>query len=310
MMRLICVVGLSGALALGACSSSSSNKNDSGAGGSTADGSTDVVDAGPALVTVSGTAAPHPLTAGLDPTAATTQFNMINVAVVDPSIVLSNPAAAPLAGGALDTSTGNCPAATGCAWSFDNVNISGISLGLVGILSDARTASPVWVKTGTGAGAGDFIAMEKQTRAPITNRPLFAVSTMSEAKLAAFAATVLSDTTIVAGSLTQRGFMIASILGKQSAGAMPVMGATLTPTDATRVNIIYPSADFMSVGTSTSATGTVLVVPKAGGTNATPVVTSWAVTAPSGDTRVWPTLTAGSTPGTAFVILFAANETP
>lgn len=310
MMRLMCAMGLSGALAISACSSSSgtTSTTDSGVGGSSADAGKDaVVDAGPALVTVSGTAAPHPLTVALDPTAS---FTMINVAVVDPSVVLANPAAPPLQGGALDTSAANCPAATGCAWSFDNVDISKISLGLVGILSDARTASPVWVKTGTGAGAEDFIVMTQQTRAPITNRPLFAISTGTEAMLAGFAATVLSDTTIVAGSLTQRGFMVATIVSKLSQGAMPVAGATLTPTDASRVNLIYPTANFMSVGTSTSANGTVLVVPKTGGAGATPVVTSWAVTAPTGDTRVWPTLTAGSTPGTAFVILFAANETP
>lgn len=306
MMRIICAVGLSGALAISACSSSSkSNGGDGGvggAGGSAVDAGTDA-----ALVTVSGTAAPHPLTAGLDPTAS---FTMINVAVVDPSVVLATPAAPPLAGGPLDVSTTNCSATTGCAWSFNNVDISKISLGLVGILSDARTASPVWVKTGTGAGAEDFVMMHQQSREPITGRPLFAVSTGSEAKLAAFAAAVLPDNTIVAGSLTQRGFMIASILGKQSAGAMPVAGATLTPMDLTRVNVIYPSADFTTVLTSTSATGTVLVVPKIGGAGAAPVVTSWSVTAPTGDTRVWPTLTAGSTPGTAFVILFAANETP
>jgi hypothetical protein len=306
MMRLICAVGLSGALALSACSSSSGNSGAGGSGGS-ADGGQDTATDAPTGVMISGTAAPHPLTAGLDPTAS---FTMINVAVVDPYVVISNPTAPPLAGKALDISTTNCSATTGCAWSFDNVDISKITLGLVGILDDQRTTGRVWVKTGTGAGASDFVTMHNQTKEPITNRPLFAVSTMSEAKLAAFAAVVLADNTIVAGSLTGRGFMIGSILGKQSAGAMPVAGATLTPTDATKVNVIYPSADFMSAGTSTSATGTVLVVPKASVANAVPVVTSWTVTAPTGDTRTWPMLTAGSTPGTAFVILFAANETP
>ncbi len=306
MMRLICAVGLSGALAISACSSSSGNSGAGGSGGS-ADGGQDAATDAPTGVMISGTAAPHPLTAGLDPTAS---FTMIGVAVVDPSVVLSTPLAPPLAGAALDTSSGNCPATTGCAWSFNNVDISKISLGLVGILSDLRTASPVWIKTGTGAGAEDFVMMHQQSKEPITGRPLFAVSTGSEAKLAAFAAAVLADPTIVAGSLTQRGFMIASILGKPSAGAAPVAGATLTPTDASKVNVLYPSADFMSAGTSTSATGTVLVVPKLGGASAIPVVTQWMVTAPTGDTRVWPALTAGSTPGTAFVILFAANETP
>ncbi len=182
---------------------------------------------------------------------------------------------------------------------------------MVGILSDARTTNRVWVKTGTGAGAEDFVMMHQQSHAPITDRPLFAVSTMTEAKLAAFAAAMLPDATIVAGSLTQRGFMLASILTKRSEGAAPVMGAKLTPTDASKVNILYPSIDVMSNGTSTSALGTVLVVPKIGGANAIPVVTQWSVTAPTGDTtHTWPMLTAGSTPGTAFVILFAANETP
>lgn len=306
MMRLICAVGLSGALALSACSSSSGPSGAGGSGGS-ADGGQDAATDAPKGVMISGTAAPHPLTAGLDPGAS---FTMINVAVVDPYVVISNPAAPPLAGKALDISSANCPMTTGCAWSFDNVDISGITLGLVGILDDQRTTGRVWVKTGTGAGAGDFVMMHNQTKEPITNRPLFAVSTMSEAKLAAFAAAALTDTTIVAGSLTGRGFMIASILGKQSAGATPVAGATLTPADASKVNVIYPSADFMSVGTSTSATGTVLVVPKASAATAAPIVTAWTVTAPTGDTRTWPVLTAGSTPGTAFVILFAANETP
>src|SRR5947209_4743956 len=163
MMRLICAVGLSGALAVSGCSSSSGNKADSGVGGSMGnDAGGDAADGGPALVTVSGTAAPHPLAKALDPNAVT-NFTMINVAVVDPAIVIANPTAPPLQGGALDTSAGNCPSGT-CAWSFDNVNISNISLGLVGILDDARTTGRLWVKTGTGAGSSATINMFKMTR--------------------------------------------------------------------------------------------------------------------------------------------------
>jgi hypothetical protein len=61
------------------------------------------------------------------------------------------------------------------------------------------------------------------------------------------------------------------------------------------------------VGTSTSATSTILVVPKPVA-QPTSIVAAWTVTPPSGDTRTWPPLMAGSTPGTAFVILFAAAE--
>jgi hypothetical protein len=303
MMRLICAVGLSGALAVSACSSSSGNKNDSGAGGSMADGGGDAADAGPALVTVSGTAAPHPLAKALDPNAVT-NFNMINVAVVDPAIVIANPTAPPLQGGALDTSAGNCSATAGCAWSFDNVNISGISLGLVGILDDARTTGRLWVKTGTGAGSAATINMFKQTRAPITNVPLFAVSVATEGALSMFAAAALQDTTITPGTLTARGFMIGTVVSSV-ASPTPVMGATITTSD-TRVSILYPSDNFMSAGTSTASHGSFLVVPKPVA-NPTAIVATWTVTPPSGDTRTWPMLTAGSTPGTAFVILFAAN---
>jgi hypothetical protein len=267
------------------------------------DGGGDAADAGPALVTVSGTAAPHPLAKALDPNAVT-NFNMINVAVVDPAIVIANPTAPPLQGGALDTTAGNC-GATGCAWSFDNVNITNISLGLVGILDDARTTGRLWVKTGTGAGSAATINMFKMTRAPIMNVPLFAVSVATEGALSMFAAVALQDTTIMPGTLTARGFMIGTVVSSLATGAMPVMGATVTTTD-TRVNILYPSADFMSVGASTASHGSFLVVPKPVA-NPTAIVATWTVTPPAGDTRTWTSLTAGSTPGTAFVILFAAN---
>jgi hypothetical protein len=232
------------------------------------------------------------------------------VAVVDPAVVIANPAAPPLAGGPLDTTTaGNC-GASGCAWSFPSVDISKISLGLVGLVDDMRTANKLWVRTGTGAGASSFITMIKSTRAPITDRRLFAVSKATEAKLALFAAAALSDASIVAGSLEARGFMLATVVGKVSESTPPVAGAMITTSDM-RTNIIYPNADFSGVSmTGTAAHGTVLVVPKMAADAGIPtsIVASWTITSPSGDTRVWPSLTAGTSPGTAFVLLFAANE--
>ena len=40
----------------------------------------------------------------------------------------------------------------------------------------------------------------------------------------------------------------------------------------------------------------------------TSVVATWMVTPPASDTRTWTDLTAGTSPGTAFVLLFAAND--
>ncbi len=305
MSKLRFAIGVVGALALGACSSSSGPPADGGTGGG--DGGQDVAaDAGPALVTVSGTASPHPLTPLLE-TPTPTDFSMMAVAVVDPSVVLANAAAPPLKGGPLDTSPANCPAGA-CAWSFDNVDITNISLGLVGIVQDTRTTNPLWVKTGTGAGSADFLTMIRMTRQPITGRILYAVSKATEGKLAAFSALVIPDTTIVAGTLETRGFMIGTVVGKVSAGAAPVAGAVITTSAANlaRASIVYPNADFTGVGTSTAAHGTFLVVPKPV-TPQTSIVGTWSVTPPTGDTNTWTPLTAGTTPGTAFVILFAAN---
>jgi len=306
-MRLSSTLGfgltLVGALAVGACSSSNGNPVDSGSDtGAPADTSTAI------NVAVSGTAAPHPLTTpvGMNPA---TDFSELQVAVVDPAVVIANPSAPPLAGGPLNTMPANC-GASGCAWSFDSVDISKISLGLVGIVDDTRTTNKLWVRTGTGAGAASFITMEKTTKAPITDRRLFAVSKNTEAALAMFAAVVLQDPSIVPGSLEARGFMLATVVGKLSEGAAPVAGAMITPLNDSRTNVIYPNATFTGVGTTTAAHGTVLVVPKMAADAGTPtsIVASWMVTPPSGDSRTWANLTAGTSPGTAFVLLFAANE--
>jgi hypothetical protein len=291
--------GLSGALALGGCSSDSTKPSvDAGVDVAAADVPPDL---GPPLVTISGTAAPHPLTTplGMNPAA---DFSQLAVAVVDPAVVIASPTAPPLKGGALDTSAGNC-GATGCAWSFDNVDIGGISLGLVGIVDDTRTpaTSRLWVKTGTGSGASDFINMIKSTRAPITDRRLFAVSKATEAALSMFAMRHVPDTTIAAGTLEARGFMLGTVIGTD---LLPVAGATVAiPPTESRLSILYPDDTFSDVGrTSTASHGTILVVPKMPAP--TSIVTSWTVTAPGG---TWPTLTAGTSPGTAFVLLFPQN---
>ncbi|HET6148868.1 MAG TPA: hypothetical protein VFH68_15130 [Polyangia bacterium] len=291
-------LALAGALALGACSSSNGNPVDSGVD------TTAPMDTSTAInVSIAGIAAPHPITTlvGMNPL---TDFAQLLVAVVDPMVVIATPTAPPLAGGALDTSPANCT--SGCAWGFPSVDISKIQLGLVGIVDDARTADKLWVKTGTGAGSAAFITMEKASMAPITGIRLFAVSKATEAGLATFAGTYGPDSTVAPGVLESRGFMLATVVDKLSVGAGPVAGAMITTSD-TRTHIIYPNAAFNGLSTTgTAAHGTVLVVPK----SATPtsIVATWTITPPTGDTHVWPSFTAGTSPGTAFALLFPANE--
>ena len=268
------------------------------------DASTDL---GPITVTVSGTAAAHPITAalGMNPPG---DFNQLVVAVADPVAMIVNPAALPLAGGSLDTSASNCAATGSCPWAFDNVDLRNLSLGLIGLIDDGRApASRIWLKTGNAVASAALVDAARMNGQPITDRRLFAVSRSTEASLAQLMAATLGDAAIVAGSLESRGFILGTIAGKASQGNAPVAGATVSVASSeTRFNIVYPNAAFTGVGTATAAHGTFLAVPKLA--SAPVIVTSWTVTAPTGDTRVWPSLTAGSTPGSAFVLMMSANE--
>jgi hypothetical protein len=165
--------------------------------------------------------------------------------------------------------------------------------------------------TVSGAGSSAFIGMHQASHAPITGVRLFGVSKATEGKLAMFTAAFATDAalpghaTIVAGDLETRGFMLGTVINKVSEGGMPVMGAMVTTTD-TRATILYPNADFSGVGTSTAAHGTILVVPKLAAPGS--IVATWKVMPPSGDAHTWADSTAGTSPGTAFVLLFPASE--
>ena len=307
---IVLALTLVSAFSLGACgklkpadtsgaAGSTGTAGSTGAAGSTtgAGGTTNV------LVTISGTAAPHPLNAALL-AGQTLDFSMLKVSIVDPAAVILNPNATPLGSMALDTSTGNCDATNGCKWMLTGVNITNPNLlGLVGTLEDTRTGDArVWVKTGTGMGTmADVGNARMNPGSPITDRRAFIVSRALEAKLGAFLGPALG-TTFAPGDLEARGFLIGHVVGKVSLGAMPVAGAKVAATGP--FDYVYPNADFSGVGTTTSANGLFLMVPK----EAKAVVASWDVVPPAGDTRTWETHLAGANPNNAFVIILQASE--
>ena len=255
------------------------------------------------LVTISGTAAPHPLNAMLNQ-GSVAPFTDLTVGIVDPAAVLTNPGAPPAASMALDTTTEPC-----CQFSFPGVDITNITLGLVGSLEDQRTGDArLWVKTGTGIGTADFLKQVRMAPAPITDRRVFGVSRTLEGKLVAFVNKVLG-LTLAPGDLETRGFLIGHVVGKLSEGHPDpggVIGATVTPggTAAASFDLIYPDATVSEKGTATAASGIFLMIPKA----AAPIVTTWDIVPPDGDTHTWPQYLAGSNPGNAFVAIMPANE--
>jgi hypothetical protein len=284
--------------------------------GGTADAATDAADAHVATDTASATdaatdvaadgatdtAADAATTEAGAPAATNADFSMLKVAIVDPTAVITNPNATPLASTTLDTSAANCTSA-GCAFSLTGVDITNQTLGLVGTLEDKRTGDArLWVKTGTGMGTKAFVDAAKAAKAPIMDRRAFIVSRKLEAKLVTFVNGALG-TTLAAGDLEARGFLIGHVLDKLSTATTPAVMA-----QGTNLDVIYPNATFTGKGTVTSASGIFLMVPKLVNGVAQPVVTSWMVNPPAGDTRAWEPHLAGTNPGNAYVLIMPANE--
>ncbi|HEY2731040.1 MAG TPA: hypothetical protein VGK52_13945 [Polyangia bacterium] len=258
-------------------------------------------------VSISGTAAPHPLNQAL--LMKNEDFSMLKIAIVNPTEVILNPDATPLGSMALDTSAANCDATTGCKWTLAGVDITNLSIGLVGTLEDTRTGTArLWVKTGTGMGTAADLAAVRAAPAPIVDRRAFAVSRELEAALGQFVGQVLKIT-LAPGDLETRGFLIGHVVGKLSEGPMPAGVAGATVSAMGNFDVIYPNATFSGAGTATAATGIFLMVPRPTDAGAfEPVVTMWDVVPPAADTRTWASHIAGSNPSNAFVIIMPANE--
>jgi hypothetical protein len=173
-----------------------------------------------------------------------------------------------------------------------------------------RASNPVWVLTGTGAGTIGTIMAHQASGAPLTNERAFAISKGTETALAAFVSPALPTPItppLTGADLEARGYMIGHVVGKVAEGAPPIAGATVAPMVQNKIDIVYPNATFTGVGTSTAPHGIFLAIPRVSGTPAS-VVTTWTITPPTGETRTWPMYTAGTNPGSAFVILMVAND--
>jgi len=255
----------------------------------------------PILIPVSGVARSHPLNVVAAGTGGSVDFTQMKVSVVDPVTVMADPDSLPLAGSTLDTGTANCPDGA-CAWSFPAVELRGLSLGLVTILEDTRTANPLWFKTGTGiADAAKLTALRKNP-APLADTRAYGVTRATEDMIRRFVNLAKPEENFGPGGLFERGFLLGMVVGKESENLPPIEGAKVQ-TSTTHLEIMYPNADYSAVATSTSSTGVFVAVPKGeGGT-----VSDWTAVPPDGETRKWHTRKAGTNPNTVFVFMFNAD---
>jgi hypothetical protein len=255
-------------------------------------------------IEVSGTFSPHPVSAGFNLAAqqagaAALSYGAqgdITLQLVDPVDVIANPTGfEPLAEQKLDVTkcAANDKTVFACAFVFADVDISGLSLGLVALAIDGRATSE-FVRTNTGLFGSSGLGELLQSGGDKTDAKVFAVSSAS---LSVAAFTGKSEAALLAD-----GFLFGMTL---SANATPVGGTTLTAGDTSQLGIVYPNDTYNGVSTATNSAGFFIGVGNPA-TGAAAVNTSLEA---AGGGKTWAKLPAvGTTKGTAFVLMYLADD--
>lgn len=247
-------------------------------------------------VTVSGAGFPHILSTEFA-TDHTTDFTQMSISLVNPARVLQGDFT-PLVQSTLVEDAACAPAEPyeyACEWMFNDVDLEGVNLGLVAAIDDLPEAPDRWLKTGTGIAAGDKVLDLRASGAALTNALAFAVSHEAEAKLALFVGKA-------AGALEASGFVVGRIVTRIGT---PVGGAMLQLDNPDMFDLYYLNDDLQGVNQdrTSAAHGLFLAVPK-NPDAAAPNMTHWGVQGASG---TWTPRLAGTTKGTAFVLVLKEN---
>ena len=196
----------------------------------------------------------------------------------------------------------NNPSVPNCLMSFTNVDVSGLSLGLIALIIDNRVA-PQFAPTNAGIfGAGTVVALKADPTPGYPTAFFQAVSLESLDTVATIAGTT------GAAALTQ-GAMFGMMLSARTPapGLSPVSGIVITePTGAT--TITYPDAALAGTTAATDAYGFFFAVSNAAAPPAA-VIAPWIASQPDdspGGLHV--PLTAGTNPGTVFVLNWVAES--
>ena len=323
MKKGLCLLGTVLAMMLYGCNTT--DDDDTGGGGTT------IIE--PINITVSGTLAPHPISAAINtavnaegvPTKAFSltwgEAGDIRIEIVSPEAVLESPTGyVPLAEGDLDITT--CSAVTlECTWSFDNVDISLLKLGLVALIWDKRD-TPDFDTTNVGLfGSGTVTSLQAANGAVnATGLSGYAVSVEARTGMAALTADSGDTTTTYdAATMLANGYIFGLMLDNtvDSAGAPdpgPVFGATTTNEGlAGDIDTFYPSSTLGALDTKTGIAGFFFGVADSNNAH----VNAWTACLPSNTSATgecddepdysWSGLTAGTNPGTAFVLNWVAD---
>jgi len=218
-----------------------------------ADAGTDAgTDAGPVtcgsdtMITVSGVAAIHPVSAMMDPTAT---MDGVTISLEDPALVLGGRDAVLKyedCTKAVADLTADATTPTTATYSFVKVNTKSIGLGLIVTMNDTDAAGTKWVKTGMGLASGP------QTADLAVEHPVVIVSNATEGALAQINGQSPGDLT--AAGWIMGGFVDAANNPVDAVKLVDAQGAAIT-------QAFYPTAtlDGLETDGNTSAAGLFVV---------------------------------------------------
>ena len=185
--------------------------------------------------------------------------------------------------------------AEGCQWSFDNVDISGLSLGLIALITDQRD-EPQFELTAMGLMGQNTIKMLQDNpvdyQSPV---PAWIVSSHSLA--------LVSKLTQTDAELNrQNGYVFGMALSHGDKPA-PIAGVQVDVLNPNIGDVYYPKADFSGLQEATSVTGFFFAAAQ----KEQMIVSPWNASL-SDESFQWSQIFAGTQPGMAFVLLWKADQ--
>ena len=181
-----------------------------------------------------------------------------------------------------------------CQWSFDKVDISDLSLGLVALITDKRD-KPQFEVTAMGLiGQGTIADLKTTPRDYQVPIPAWVVSTHS--------LLVLSKLTETDATLNRKNGYVFGMALSADARPEPVDGVSIEAINPNIGTIYYPKADFSGLQEKTSKTGFFF----AASVKEQMIVSPWKASV-ADEKHNWSQLFAGTQPGMAFVLLWRAD---
>lgn len=206
----------------------------------------------------------------------TAEYSQLEVQIVSNDALAKDANAAALATAALNTTA--CQKQ--CSWTFDGLDVTGVTLGLSARIRDTRTSGAQWITTVTTAIPQVNVTSATQSGAAYKLGHSFGVTRDAIDTVMAPMVGLTADEVLARGVVFG---IIYSTAEAEGTSGTPLVGATVTPADPA-VTIVYPNGTFSGTSEATAAQGAFFAIPKAGTPSGT---LAYTINNPAGQTLKW-----------------------